>query len=144
MILINALKFYQKNNGLIIYCYVIMNNHFHLIISQENVSRIMQSFKKFTATKITSELKLDNNQLILSQLREQKAGYKITSNYQVWQEGFHPQEISTSKMLKQKIEYIHNNPVRKGLVSDPVDWKYSSAVDYLTDEKGLIDVCKIS
>ncbi|MDQ3020065.1 MAG: hypothetical protein M3R36_05785 [Bacteroidota bacterium] len=46
-------------------------------------------------------------------------------------------------MLKQKIVYIHNNPVRKGFVKNPEDWKYSSVVDYLTDKKGLLDIVRI-
>lgn len=143
MILIDALKFYQRNNGLLIHCYVIMNNHFHLIISHKDISKIMQSFKKYTATRIISELELDNNKLILSKLKDQKATHKITSKHQVWQEGFHPQEISTPEMLRQKMEYIHYNPVRKGLVSNPVEWKFSSAIDYLTEEKGLIEIYKL-
>lgn len=47
--------------------------------------------------------------------------------------------MQTVKMLKQKMEFIHNNPVRKKLVENPEDWKYSSVLDYLTDKKGLLE-----
>jgi putative transposase len=57
----------------------------------------------------------------------------------VWQEGSHPQEIYDEKMLIQKIEYIHNNPVDRGYVDDPEHWRYSSAINYAVEE-GLIEV----
>ncbi|MCY7362032.1 MAG: hypothetical protein LH629_08215 [Ignavibacteria bacterium] len=46
-------------------------------------------------------------------------------------------------MLKQKIEYIHYNPVKKNLVEKPEDWKYSSAIDYYTDKKGMLEINRI-
>jgi putative transposase len=55
-ILIDNLKFYQKNNRLKIYAYVILNNHFHLIVSNENLSKTIQSFKKYTAKQIIENL----------------------------------------------------------------------------------------
>ena len=59
--------------------------------------------------------------------------------YQVWQEGSHPQEIYGEKMLIQKIEYIHNNPVRRGYVDEAGYWRYSSARTYEGME-GLLEV----
>lgn len=100
----------------------------------------MQSLKKYTSKEILETLKNENRTDILKKFELAKKDYKITSKHQVWQEGFHPKEISTEKELWQKIKYIHMNPVRKGLVEKPEDWKYSSARDYLTDEKGLIDL----
>lgn len=139
-IIINNLKFYQINYKLIIFAYAILDNHFHLIISNENVSKTMQSFKKYTAKEIIENLKNDGRIDILKKFEYAKKDYKTTSKHQIWQEGFHPKEIFNEKELWQKIKYIHMNPVRKGLVEKPEDWKYNSAVDYLTDEKGLIDL----
>ena len=59
--------------------------------------------------------------------------------YQLWQEGFHPQIIQTEEMLLQKLEYIHNNPVRRGYVDDPAHWRYSSYRNYIGGE-GLLTV----
>ena len=59
--------------------------------------------------------------------------------YQVWQEGSHPQEIYGEKMLIQKIDYIHNNPVRRGYVDEAREWRYSSARNYGGME-GLLEV----
>jgi hypothetical protein len=57
----------------------------------------------------------------------------------VWEEGNHPQIIETEAVLRQKVEYIHNNPVKRGYVDLPEHWRYSSARNYLGQE-GLIDV----
>lgn len=120
-----------------------MDNHFHMIISNEDISNIMQSAKKYSAKEIIKELKTDGKENILKVFRDVKPVYKTTSNHQVWQESFHPQEIISYKMLRQKIEYIHYNPVRKYLVTKPEEWIYSSAVDYYTDKKGLLDIVRL-
>ena len=65
----------------------------------------------------------------------EKAG-KTNSNvkrYQFWQQNNKPIELWTDKVIQQKIDYIHNNPVESGFVRDPVDWKYSSAKNYQDD-----------
>jgi hypothetical protein len=61
------------------------------------------------------------------------------SEYQVWQEGSHPQEIKDGDMMRQKIEYIHNNPLEHGYVDDPLHWRHSSARNY-AGQPGLIEV----
>jgi putative transposase len=65
--------------------------------------------------------------------------HKGKSQHQVWQEGFHPKEIITEEMLRQKLDYIHHNPVRLGLVDRPEDWRYSSARDYFGQD-GLLEI----
>ena len=60
---------------------------------------------------------------------------------QFWQQHNKPIELWSSKVLKQKIEYIHINPVKQGFVTNAVDWKYSSARNYASDETILkIDI----
>lgn len=78
-------------------------------------------------------------QSLLEEFHHHKLAHKTDREHQVWQEGSHPQEIVSEKMLRQKLEYIHNNPIRRGYVSDPLHWRYSSAANY-AGEKGLIDV----
>jgi len=75
------------------------------------------------------------------QLGNQKAksGHKGESRHQVWQEGFHPQAITSEEMLRQKLEYIHFNPVKIGLVDCPADWRYSSARNY-SGNGGLLEI----
>ena len=76
---------------------------------------------------------------LLEKLRAAKEEHKTQSMHQVWQEGSHPQEIYGEKMLIQKIEYIHNNPVRRGYVDEARCWRYSSARNY-NGEPGLLVV----
>ncbi|WP_240543595.1 transposase [Spirosoma foliorum] len=70
-----------------------------------------------------------------------RAGQQNPANnvHQLWQQGFHPIELSTNNMLEQKLAYIHNNPVEAGFVDEPEDYLYSSARNY-AGRKGLIDV----
>lgn len=142
-LIFDTIKFYQEHDELKIYAYVIMPNHIHLILSCNDVSKTMASIKKYSAKKIIEELKADKRTDILNKFYELKKDYKITSKYQVWQEGYHPQLISSAEMFEQKINYIHYNPVKKGLVNEIEEWKYSSAVDYFSDIKGLIDIEKL-
>ena len=142
-IMVETVKHYQQNGNLTVYAYVFMDNHFHMIISDTDISMVMQSLKKYTAKEIIRNLTLDSNETVLRRFRECKPAYKTTSKHQVWQESFHPQEIISCEMLKQKIEYIHNNPVRRQYVARPEEWKYSSAVDYLTEKKGLLEIVRL-
>lgn len=139
-IIINAIKHYQAEKDLKIYAYVFLDNHFHLVLSCEDLTNMMRSLKRFTATRIIKQIKEDRKSDILEKLKKEKKGYKINSTYQVWQEGFHPKQIISEVMFFQKIEYIHQNPVRKGLVEEVTDWKYSSARYYYLEEEGLIKI----
>jgi len=129
-IIVESLQFCRKNKGLKLYAYVIMDNHVHLLISGDNLSDIIRDFKRHTAKELIKILKEDGKQWVLSQLKFHKLAYKKDSNYQVWQEGFHPQIVYSDDVLHQKIEYIHDNPVRAGFVEKPEDWLYSSARNY--------------
>ena len=127
-VIIDNFKFYRENQGLKIYFYVIMDNHIHLIASHdENIGYVIQNLKKFTAKEILGLLKRDTREWILYLMRYYKKKYKTRSQYQFWQEGSHPQMILSWDMLKQKAEYIHMNPVKRGLVLEAEDWLYSSA-----------------
>ncbi len=68
-----------------------------------------------------------------------EAGKKNSNvhNRQFWQQHNKPIELWSDKVIKQKIEYIHNNPVGAGFVLDPVDWKYGSARNYADDQTVL-------
>jgi REP element-mobilizing transposase RayT len=133
-------KYSQKKRDLKCHAYVILDNHFHMVISGQELSKSIALLKSYSARKIIDELKKDGRSLILKQLESFKKQYKVKSEYQLWQEGSHPQEITNSDMLNQKIDYIHFNPVRRGLVEKPEDWKYSSASFYYAGNKSEIDI----
>jgi putative transposase len=77
---------------------------------------------------------------ILDKLKSLKLDFKGDREHQFWQEGNHPKQIISHEMMRQKIEYIHHNPVRRGYVDLPEYWRYSSARNYI-GKKGLLDVC---
>ena len=139
-ILIKTIKFYQTKNKLEIFAYVILPNHFHLIIRSNELIDSMKLIKMYSAREIIKQLLEEKKNHILKIFQSNKKSYKTRSNYQVWQEGYKPKEILSDKILRQKFDYIHYNPVKKGLVSEPADWKYSSAGFY---EKGVEGVVKL-
>ncbi len=138
--MIDNFKYYQNKYGIEIIAYGIMPNHFHLICNCKELIKAIKSLKSYTAKQILSRLLIDANLLVLKELKENKSDYKTESNFQVWQEGYHPQQIKDYEMLKQKIEYIHYNPVKKKLVENSEDWKYSSAGFYLKEEECGLEI----
>ena len=68
--------------------------------------------------------------MLLQHLAFHKPRHKIDSEYQLWQEGSKPKLIKDDEMMLQKLEYMHNNPVKRGYVDDPAHWRYSSARNY--------------
>jgi|WetSurMetagenome_2_1015567.scaffolds.fasta_scaffold110929_2 putative transposase len=137
-ILTEAIKFYQAQKRLEIIAYVFLPNHFHLIVRSDELVNIMKLIKAYSAKEIIKLLKSDGEYKILELLRINKKEYKTHCNFQFWQEGFKPKEIIGEKMLRQKIDYIHYNPVKLELVSEPFEWKYSSAGFYFSGEEGVI------
>lgn len=139
-ILYESLRFGQKSRQAIMYAYVIMEHHLHLVASAPTLSKTIKEFKSFTARRIIDFLEDVNSYSLLKKLKKAKLPYKTQSDYQVWQEGNYPQEINGEEMMRQKITYIHNNPVKRGYVDEPKHWRYSSARNY-EGMKGLIEVC---
>ena len=138
-ILLDSLRF-LKDEGLKLHSYVILENHLHLIAQSEQLDRDIVRFKSFTARKLIQHLEKHQVNTILDQLAFYKKAHKGDRTYQFWQEGVHPEWIQDEDMMRQKIEYIHQNPVERGYVDKPEHWWYSSARNYLGME-GLIEVC---
>jgi putative transposase len=134
-----SLIFCRQHKGLRLHAYVVLDNHLHLIVSADNLSQVIQDFKRHTAKEILAAANQENKQWLLRQFEFYKGIYKKKSQHQVWQEGVHPQAITAEDMLKQKLDYIHYNPVRLGLVDRPEDWRYSSARNYLGQD-GVLEI----
>jgi len=140
-ILLNSLKYLQKEDNLKIYAYVMLENHLHLIASSSDIGMSMRRFKSFTAKEILKYLKAKNVKTILEQLAFYKKAHKKKAEYQLWQEGLQPKLIQNDKMMRDRINYIHLNPVKRGYVDNASCWRYSSARDY-EGIKGLLDIEK--
>ena len=128
--LINSLEYCRQHKALKIYAWVILDTHFHAILSAPELPKVLHHLKSFTAKQIVAQLPLEGRDWLLNQLQYFRAAHKST-HHQVWQEGDHPQAILCDEMLLQKMEYLHNNPVKRGWVSSPEHWRYSSAHEWL-------------
>ena len=137
-VLLDSWRFLQRE-GLTLYGYVILDNHLHWIGAHDDLGRAVARFKSFTARRIIQLLKEKNALTILEQLEFYKLRHKTDQEHQFWQEGSHPQVIEDDEMMLQKLEYIHNNPIRRGFVDEAADWRYSSARNY-AGRPGLIEV----
>lgn len=145
-IIIESLKYCQKNKGLVLYAYVIMNNHVHLIASAKegySLSDILRDFKSFTSKKSLKEIEINIRESRKSWMLWlfRSAGKKNSNNknYQFWQQDNRPIELSTNEMIEQRLNYIHQNPVEEGIVFEPHHYVYSSAIDY-SGKRGLIGI----
>lgn len=147
-ILIDSFKYCQANKELEIIAYVIMSNHVHLLARSTNndLSAILRDMKRHTSKQIIDTIKnIDESRkdwlLMIFRFAAQK--HKRNSEFQVWTHENHAEEIFSNKFIEQKINYIHQNPVRSGLVENPEDYLYSSARNY-ADMESLIHVIKAS
>jgi REP element-mobilizing transposase RayT len=140
-IIMDALHYRQEQLDWKIYGYVILENHLHMIVQAENLAIELPKFKSFTARKLIDYLKECRAERLLNQLAFFRKNHKWDRDYQCCEEGSHPQLIENEHVLKQKLEYIHQNPVKRGYVDDPVHWRYSSARDY-AGLAGLVPVFK--
>lgn len=133
-----------SNRDFKIHAYVIMLNHIHLIISTSQngryLSNVMRDFKRFTSKKITRLLFRDNRQTPLNIFSNKAQNDRRGNHFMVWKTGFHPKAIFSDQFLQQKISYIHMNPVKKGYVSEPTHWYYSSARNYADCRDVALDV----
>ena len=139
-ILAYALDYCRAHKALKIYGWVILDNHFHAVLSAPELPRVMADLKRHTAREILRLLEEERADWLLHQLRYHRASHKTESEYQVWQEGFHPQSLPTDAMMLQKLEYLHHNPVKRGLVASPEHWRYSSAHEWLRGSLPLLRV----
>jgi putative transposase len=142
-ILIESLKYCMQHKCLHLHGYVIMPNHAHYILSGDdgtNLSDIMRDFGTHTSREIRRSLSSDGRREMLQLFRTAALESGRGNEYKVWQEGFHPIGIDSEGFFRQKLEYVHNNPVRKGYVEQPEHWKYSSARNYILDDHSIINV----
>jgi len=129
--IINNLIYCQKNKGLEIYAYVIMSNHLHLIMRTNigTLGELLRDFKSFTAKQIIKMVE-DNQQESRQEwliCMFKYFGKRQHQDYQFWQHTNHPIELYSAEVIRQKINYIHNNPVKCGFVACPEHYLYSSA-----------------
>ena len=149
-LMIQALSFFRKERGMLIYGYCIMPGHVHLLFQakKENPSELIRDLKKFTATNLVNLIR-DNQQESRKEWllwMFKRAGTKSSNvtHYQFWQHHNQPIEIHSDKFFNEKLDYIHQNPVVSGFVSEPQDWKYSSAKNYWQAVDSVLNIDLLS
>jgi putative transposase len=139
-IVLDALNYLRTDKHTQLNAFVIMSTHLHAILWPDdgiNLSDVTRDFKRFTSRKISKEAEQQGEKELISNFKKarQENRAQNVSTYQVWQEGSHPEAIFTERFAKQKIAYIHLNPVRAGLVKDAHEWNFSSARAYYLREE---------
>lgn len=148
-IMLESWKHCQLHKGLEIYSWCIMTSHIHMIIGTNGnkLEDIMRDMKKHTSTALKTAIQSNQQESRREWMlwMMERAGKKNSQNmnFQLWQQDNHPIELSDIKMLHQKLDYIHNNPVVAGIVEKPEDYIYSSAKDYYCNIPGLIEVIMV-
>lgn len=138
-VLLNSLRYCQDKKGLEIFGWVVMSNHCHLILraKNENLSDIIRDFKKFTAKVIYKTISENPYE-------SRKAWLLRTLSFEgsiwFWEEGYHGEEIFNTPFFNSKLNYIHMNPVRAGIVEKEEEYLNSSAGDYHGVRKGVLEL----
>jgi REP element-mobilizing transposase RayT len=143
-ILLDSFRYCQLNKNLQIFAYVVMSNHVHLIANSSDgeLSNVLRDLKKYTSRNILLQVesgKESRKEWLLN--RFEFAGQKHSRNekYQFWTHENHAVYLYSPAFIREKLTYIHNNPVRAGIVEKPEDYLYSSARNYSCIQ-GILDV----
>lgn len=159
-IIAESLDYCRRKKGLQIYAWVLMTNHIHLIAAHdtdcEHLWKTIGDFKKFTSRKIIGAI-LENEgesrkKWMLRHFWEENilcsddASCSVSKNtnpdiphYHLWQRGFDRYCILNIKHLRQKMDYIHANPIRAGIVFKPWEYRYCSYPNYC-GEQGMLEI----
>lgn len=135
-IIIKALNYCQQNKGLEIYAYCLMSSHIHLLCKATNgyiLSDVIRDFKKFTSKNIIRVIINEpesRREWMLDYFQKACEHLKREQQFKVWQDGYHAEIVETNWFIKQKVNYIHNNPVKDKIVQFPEDYYFSSARNY--------------
>ncbi len=145
-ILLDSLKHCQKEKGLVLSAWCLMSNHIHMIVGREEknmIEEIIRDFKKYTSVHICRAIeknpKESRRKWMLEIFRDEAINSKKHQKYCFWQNSYHPIELSYTRIMDQKLNYTHDNPVKAGIVECAEDYLYSSARNYV-GMKGLIEV----
>lgn len=144
-IILDSLRYCQKHKKLIIHAWVIMSNHIHMIISRSGdpeLSDIMRDFKRHTSVEIVKAIRNNNDSRagwMLKIFNKAASDIKRVNSFKLWKDGNHPIILDSNTKIEQRLEYLHNNPVKAGIVNNDYEYIYSSAIDY-NGGKGLIDI----
>ncbi len=142
---VNSLAWLQQQKRVLLFAFVIMPSHLHVILKPEShpIGDILQQFGSFTAHEILKKLREHNQTELLRMFEKEKRDQR--HEHSIWQD-IQAKNIYSMGFLQQKLEYIHQNPVSKDwrLVEDRADYPYSSAGYYDYGRKPIIEITNIN
>ncbi len=138
--LVDAINKAKIKHQFDLWAYVFMLEHVHLLIwPTQNVystSEILKSIKQSVSRRAIGYIRKHNPGKLHLMATNQKYG-----KYRFWQDGGgYDRNMRTRVALINSVEYIHNNPVRRGLVANPGDWKWSSFLQWEGYQEGLLQI----
>ena len=147
-LVLESISYCRQNKGLQVFGYVIMSNHVHLICNSPDgkLSDTIRDLKKFTSRKLIEVIQTGNESRKEWMLdRFGFTGRKKSRNqdFQVWTHENHAIVLNSNPFIPEKLTYLHNNPVRAGIVERPEEYLYSSARNY-ADMPGPLEIIRLS
>ena len=143
-IFIKNMQYCRKEKNLKVRAYVIMTNHVHVIwqSSSGKLSDTLRDFKSYCTKQfieVMSNEKESRSEWLLYMFHFYSNKTNKNKDFKIWADGNHPEEIFTESFMKTKLDYIHENPVRAGIVENPEEYLYSSASNYIRN-KGIFEI----
>ncbi|WP_213521861.1 transposase [Nonlabens sp.] len=143
----DSLNYCIKDKGLIVFAYVIMPSHIHMIVGTKDkpINDIIRDFKKHTSKSFIDAIREpgeSRKEWLLNNFSFYALKSKRHSSYRVWKDGFHPKIMDRTEKLEATFNYIHYNPVAAGYVKNEQDWVHSSASAYLDNGACPIPITK--
>ncbi|MFP4293398.1 MAG: REP-associated tyrosine transposase [Cyclobacteriaceae bacterium] len=135
-VLVKSLQYCQEHKGLEIYAYVIMPSHIHMIVRHEEgqLDKVIGHFKSFTAKEmlklISSSQEESRKKWLLHMFAYAARFHRQHATYMFWQYTKHPVELNSNYLIQQKTDYIHQNPLKAGYVTEASSWYYNSACPF--------------
>lgn len=141
---VDVLRQLRQEKGFLLVGWVLMPEHFHLLIKPEpagSTSSVMQELKKRSAQQIVSILSGNRQhpwcRRMLAGLRQPPTVHS-DSHYRVWNRRFYPYGVYSDERRLEKLDYMHNNPVKRGLVQSPDQWPWSSYRFYYLNDSSIL------
>jgi putative transposase len=161
-LILDSWRHFQNKRATDFIGFVVMPSHLHYVIKTNNddygIIEMQRDFKKFTAKRIIEML---NNEIVNGSFEKNslfqrmdvkretarvlldlfgKIGQYNRQNYKIWLPEDEPEAIISSDFMRQKLNYIHNNPVTKGFVAQREEYPFSSARNYVLDDNSLFEI----
>ena len=143
-VFVEALAATRQKIEFLLIGWVLMPEHFHLLLKPEPADatrQIIKRLKEETARRILEALRENQKYPWCRKMQERlrlPPSVHDESHYRVWQRRFYPFNVYSKKKRLEKLDYMHNNPVQRGLVKEPGDWPWSSWRFYFAQDASVM------